>query len=178
MRGWLIFLAFAFPVVLASPSFWALVAMEFSASPVTYIEHDGSFRQALHGPKAPWPEWAVRPDGSKLKVKSWFGPTMKKSSTGFGDMSLVGEPLEVAAKFAETLRADGWEIETSLMRAPLPQFLPRMLEACKVMAKKGEREIHASINLAPNPGTGSLYWSDGSPPPAWRHKSYMDSGTC
>ena len=120
----------------------------------------------------------MRPDGATLRVKSWFGPSATISSTGLGDLTLSGEPQDVAARFAEKLRSDGWQVETSLMRAQLPQFQPQMLEACKVMGRKGEREIHASIELAPTPGTGALYWSDGPPPPAWQHKSHMNSGAC
>jgi len=41
MKGFVIFLAVAFPVVLVSPSFWSLVRMEWSAERVGYTYHDG-----------------------------------------------------------------------------------------------------------------------------------------
>ena len=44
MKGFLIFLAVAFPIVLMSPSFWSLVRMEWGAERIGYVYGKGPTR--------------------------------------------------------------------------------------------------------------------------------------
>lgn len=53
IRGFLIFLAIAFPIVLLSPGFWMLVEMEVGALPMTLIHQDGRRQDSMTGPKSP-----------------------------------------------------------------------------------------------------------------------------
>jgi hypothetical protein len=167
MRGFLMFLAVACPVVLASPIFWSLVAMSWSASPVTYINHDGTRQEALLGPKAPWPDWAIRPDDAELRVKSWFGPSPRSAANGMGDLTFRGEPRAAAGAYVEKLRREGWVIETGRFEAPLPAKPPRTLVQCRVRATQGRHVVQAAFEVAPQPGNGSMFWVDAPAEESW-----------
>jgi len=169
MKGFLIFLAFAFPVVLASPTFWTLVAMEWGASPVTYHYHDGTIQHALLGPKSPWPEWAILPDDARLTVRAWYGETPTNPGSGFGDLGIRGKPLDAVAAYAAKLRDAGWRTETSLFQAALPEVPPRRLVTCIVRAtREGDdrRVLQVSFELEPGPGSGAFHWAT-RPMPGW-----------
>lgn len=168
MRGFLLFLSLAFPVALMSPVFWSLVAMEFSAAPVAYVNHDGTAQQALLGPKAPWPDWALVPDNAELRVKAWFGPTPSQPETGYGDLGVGNAPRTSAAHYADKLRSAGWQVETYRFRSVLPSLPPQPLDRCIIRASRqsgDDRKILASLDLQPYPGTGSIHWSRGALPP-------------
>src|SRR4030095_12817717 len=87
MRGFLIFLALAFPVVLLSPFFWSLVRMEVGAERVGYGYHDGVTQWAMLGPKASWPGWAVVPEGATLTVRANFEAAPGHSAMGYGELA-------------------------------------------------------------------------------------------
>lgn len=89
MRWFLLLIALAIPVALARRPFWALVAIEFGATPSTYVYEGGRTQQALLGPKAPWPARALVPDGTALTVRAWFGPSPPDPETGYGDFCLA-----------------------------------------------------------------------------------------
>ena len=74
MKGFLIFLAFAFPVVLVSPFFWSLVRMEWGAERIGYHYKDGVAQWASLGPRSPWPRWALVPEGMKLTIRASYEP--------------------------------------------------------------------------------------------------------
>jgi len=169
VRGLLIFIAIAFPIALASPTFWWLVQSEFSAAPVGYGRQDGSVQQALLGPKAPWPDWVATPDDAKLHVRAWFGPGTTEPETGYGDLSVKGEPRKAMAAYRSKLEAEGWKVEANMMRAALPEIPPRQLESCIIRARRDgadQRVIQASFELAPSPGNGSIHWA-AWPMPTW-----------
>jgi hypothetical protein len=162
MRGLLIFLAIAFPIALASPTFWWLVESETGAAPVGYGREDGSIQPALLGPKAPWPEWVSMPDNSKLTVRAWFGPGPTEIESGFGDLSFRGEPRAMIAAYRSKLEAEGWTVKGDMLRAPLPEIPPRQLESCVLRATRegaDTRIVMTSFELAPEPGHGSVYWA-------------------
>lgn len=177
MKRWLIALAFIAPVVLLSPSFWALVSMHWGAQAITYVHSDGSRQEALLGPKAPWPSWALAPEASTLHVRSWFGPTPKESSTGQGDLQFDTPTAETVARFIAKLEAAGWTVEAERLRTTLPHIPPRQLDTCHVKARNGARWLHASLDYAPVQGLGTIAWSDGPPPPGWT-KPGQSAGNC
>lgn len=169
MRGLLIFLAIAFPIVLASPTFWWLVESEVGAAPVGYGRVDGSVQQALLGPKAPWPEWVSTPEGAKLTVRAWFGPAPSEIESGFGDLSFGGDTQKVIDAYRAKLRSEGWNVEGSFFSAPLPEIPPRQMEACILRATRNgadTRIIQASFEFKPGPGYGSVHWAM-APMPTW-----------
>ena len=94
MKGFLIFLAVAFPVVLVSPFFWSLVRMEWSAERVGYTYHDGVTQWAMLGPKAPWPQWALVPEGAKLTVRAGYEPAPGHAAIGYGEIDTKVPPRE------------------------------------------------------------------------------------
>ncbi len=166
MRRLLILLVVVAPIVLASPSFWALVAMEFGAAPVTYYQRDGTSREALLGPMAPWPSWATVPDEARLTVKSWFGPSGKEPATGAGDLAFAQDARAAAQAYARKLRDEGWTVETYMFQAGVPSLLAPYIHSCVVSATRSDddqRLIHAGFELAPNPGTASLHWFEATP---------------
>jgi hypothetical protein len=159
MRALLILLAIAAPIVLANPVFWWLVGTEISASPVTAIEADGTPTHSLLGPKAPWPDWAPKPDQGKFVVKAWFKPTPPRPETGFGHVFYRGDDRKAAADYAERLRREGWAVESWLVRSVYPSMPPRPSITCHIEAMKPDgdpRRIHASFGL--EPGRGGIQW--------------------
>ena len=167
MRGFLIFVAVGCPIVLANPIFWSLVAMSWSASPVTYVNRDDTSQQALLGPKAPWPAWAITPHGAELRVKSWFGPSATSVGSGMGDLRISGPPRPAAELYVEKLRSEGWDIETGRFETPLPVIPPRTLVQCRIRATQGRYVISAAFEVAPEMGKGSIFWVDAPSEGAW-----------
>jgi len=55
--------------VLASPFFWSLVNMEFGAERVGY-RHGSVTQWATLGPRAPWPRWALVPEGAARAMRA------------------------------------------------------------------------------------------------------------
>jgi len=178
MRRFLILLALAYPVAMASPMFWSLVAMAWTASPVTYINHDGTAQQATIGPKSFWPEWAIKPDGADVRVQSWFGPSARAAATGVGEFKTNEEPRAAAGRYTERLRAEGWEIETGRFDSVYPSVPPRPLVRCIVRATRGEQLISASFEAAPEPSRGQLFWAEKPAPDAWPMPHGTSVGPC
>jgi hypothetical protein len=162
VKGFLIFLAIAFPIVLASPTFWWLVQSEVSAAPVGYGRADGTVQQALLGPKAPWPAWVATPEGAKLTVRAWFGPGAAEPETGYGDISFRGDLRAIIALYRKKLEADGWQVEANMFRSVLPEIPPQRLETCVLRARRegaDTRIIQASFEFLPSPDGGSIHWA-------------------
>lgn len=162
MRGFLLFLALACPVVLLNPTFWWLVAAKTGAAPTAYGQHDGTVQPALLGPKAPWPEWAIRPEGARLEVQAWFGPGSSQPETGFATIAVGGDPSAGIEAYKRKLEQAGWTVDGQLMRSALPELPPRRLEMCMLRATRADgdpRVLMASIEIAPRPGTGRLHWA-------------------
>ena len=170
MRWLLLLIIVSFPVALASPTFWHLLAMEVSVAPVSYVRHDGTVQQALLGPKAPWADWATRPDGAALTIKAWFGPTPYEPETGYADLTYGGQVPGFVAAYVAKLEAEGWKVETRMLRTLLPWLPGKRLEECVLRASRGDgdsRVLQASFGLIPYPGTGRLHWATRTTP-GWR----------
>jgi hypothetical protein len=161
MRGFLIFLALAFPVVLASPTFWSLVAMEYSAMPITYGHADGTKQNALLGPKAPWPDWAIKPDATELTVRAWFDDVPGRPGSGHGNLTYRGRPEVIAKEYAERLRGAGWTVHVYKYQAGVPNPIAPYIIACVVQASRDNdlRTLQASFEFEPQNGTGTMHWS-------------------
>jgi hypothetical protein len=104
VKGFLIFLAVAFPVVLVSPFFWSLVRMEWGAEPVGYHYKDGVTQWAMLGPKAPWPRWAIVPEGSKLTVRARYQPAPGHPAIGYADLDGKAAPRTTVQSYQAALR--------------------------------------------------------------------------
>jgi hypothetical protein len=161
MRAFLIFLALAFPVVLASPHFWSLVRMETSLERVGYIHENGVTQWASLGPLAPWPDWAVVPRDATITVRSHFEPALGMIESGMADINLSGSAADAQAVYAQALESQGWEVSLSYFDGTTPDLPPRPFHQCRVEARKEGRVLRLSIEQIGSSSKGSLYWADG-----------------
>ena len=111
MRGFLLFVALAFPIVVSSPIFWWIVGVHHGASPAVYTEADGTTRSASLGPKSSWPAWATKPRTSTLTVSARFSASPTQPATGYGEVDRGKEPRQAVSIYAAALTASGWSVE-------------------------------------------------------------------
>src|SRR5580765_7046978 len=161
MRGFLIFLALAFPVVLASPHFWSLVRMETSLERVGYVHENGITQWASLGPLAPWPDWAVVPTDATLTVRSHFERAPGMIESGMADISLADSPANGQMAYAQALESQGWDVDLSYFDSTTPDLPPKRFHQCRVEARKGGRVLRLALEETGSSSKGSLYWADG-----------------
>jgi hypothetical protein len=165
MKGFLIFLVCAVPVVLLSPFFWSLVNMNFGAERIGYghkTANGGMVTQwATLGPQAPWPKWALVPEGADLNVRSNFEAAPGYQAVGMADISGKTSAKLTAARYSQALKRDGWTVRVGRFDAMSPDIPPQPIHTCIVEARKDGRVQRLSIDI-PGPGTaGSLWWTVG-----------------
>ena len=166
MRGFLLFLALASPIVLANPLFWWIVGVHVGASPAIYNEADGTSRPAMLGPGATWPEWGNRPETGTLTVRARFSASPTMPATGFGDIDMGANPRRAVAEYAALLRSEGWRVELSEYKTVWPDLPPAMTALCILHATRereggGVRTMSGRVDLQLHPGKGALHWTDG-----------------
>jgi hypothetical protein len=163
MRGFLLFLAIAFPVVLASPFFWMLVRMETSVQEVHYGHQDGTVQRAWLGPLAIWPDWAIAPAHGQLRVRSHFEATVTAPASGMADVSVKQAPRTSVDAYVRALESHGWTVETYTQDVALPELPPRRMRMCHVDARRKDplRTLLLSVDGDAATTEGSLYWSLG-----------------
>ena len=164
MKGFLIFLAVAFPVVLASPFFWSLVRMEWGAERVgyTYKEPGGAVTQwATLGPKAAWPAWAVVPDGAKLTVRANFEAAPGHPAIGYGEIDGKAAPRDTVQRYSQALEHGGWAVRVGRFDSIYPEIPPRPLHWCIVQAEKAGRVQQMSVDIDEAGTIGRLHWTEG-----------------
>jgi hypothetical protein len=164
MRGFLIFLALAFPVVLASPFFWSLVRMEWGAERVGYHYRDGVTQWAMLGPKAPWPGWAVVPGGATLTVRASYEPAPGHPAIGYGNLDGKVAPREAVQDYSQALQRTGWAVRVGRFDATYPEIPPRPLHWCIVEGRKGARVQQMSVDIDEKETVGRLHWTEGKMP--------------
>jgi hypothetical protein len=164
MRGFLLFLAFAAPVVLASPFFWSLVRMETSAERVGYTQANGVTQWAWIGPEAPWPEWALRPEGASMRVQSHFEAAPGMAAIGLADVEVRGAPGAAIESYAQAARAAGWEVQLLTFVAVTPDLPPQRFRMCIAEARREGRLLRLALQADGRMSRGSLNWIEGGPP--------------
>ena len=164
MRGFLIFLALAFPVVLLSPTFWSLVNMNFGAQRIGYVRH-GVTQWATLGPHAPWPAWAIVPRGARLTVQSNFEAAPGEVAGGIGDFDSDDSPETVGRRYQDALRAAAWTVTTWRFDATSPHIPPRPIHRCIIEGRRGGRVQRLFLDVNDATAAGSIHWTDGSLPP-------------
>jgi hypothetical protein len=177
MRGWLIFLACAAPLMLLNPMFWWLVGTETGASAVAYVR-DGVRQDALLGPKAPWPEWARLPERYPLTVQSSFAAAPGQPATGVGDLEIPRTRREAVAEWRAELTAAGWQVTTVLVTTALPSLPPRQGKMCILTATRTEpsvRSIMIAIDEVPVGRVARIHWREAEPR---SRPSRPDDGDC
>jgi hypothetical protein len=182
MRGFLIFLACAVPVVLLSPFFWSLVNMNFGAERIGYGHKtaDGGMvtQWATLGPKAPWPKWAIIPAGTELTVGANFeaAPAPGLNATGYGDIDGRIPARSVTEQYSRALQQGGWSVRTGRFDAMSPDIPPHPIHTCIVEGRKGAQVQRLSVAIDDARTAGSLWWTVGeakfplgtSDQPCWR----------
>jgi hypothetical protein len=164
MRGCLIFLAIAFPVVLASPTFWSIVNMNFGAERVGYVRQNGSTQWAWIGPKSPWPNWALVPANAKLTVGAHFEAAPGEIASGFADVFLEDTSRAATDVYVGALERLGWTVQSARFDTVAPELPPRPLHLCLVEARKGVRSLRLTLERAAEGGNASLHWAEGPVP--------------
>jgi hypothetical protein len=165
VKGFLIFLAVVFPVVMLSPSFWSLVRMEWGAERIGYIYGTGPNRVtqwATLGPKAPWPQWAVVPQGAKLTVRANYEAAPGHPAIGYGDTEGGTSAHAVADRNEAALRSAGWSVRVGRFDASTPDIPPRPIHWCIVQAARGGRVQQMSVEIDETQTTGALHWTEGA----------------
>lgn len=176
MRGWLIFLALAAPLVLLNPLFWWLVGTEIGASAVTYVEKDGARRDALLGPHAPWPDWARLPDRYRLIVRSQFASAPGYPASGLGEIEFSTTLRDAVADVQRELTQAGWQVTTVLATTYVPSLPPRPVLTCVLTATQSEPHVR-SITIAFDQvdRVARIHWLEAEPRPI---PSRPDAGDC
>lgn len=164
MRGLLIFLACVLAVLLASPIFWSIVRMEAAAERVGYVHAGGITQWAWLGPLAPWPDWALRPEGARMRVQSHFEAAPGFAALGLAKVDLEAAPQPALEAYAEAAREAGWTVEFSHYDGVRPDLPPRPFRMCIVEARKGARLLRLALEGDGRWSRGSLQWIDGVQP--------------
>jgi hypothetical protein len=167
MKGFLIFLAVAFPIVLASPFFWSLVRMEWRAERVGYVHGKGPGRVtqwAALGPKASWPNWALVPEGTSLTVRANFEAAPGHPAIGYGKLDGKISPRETVQYYQNALRGAGWTVRVGRFDSMYPEVPPRPLHWCIVQGSQGARVQQMSVDIDETRTAGRLNWTEGKLP--------------
>jgi hypothetical protein len=164
MRGFLIFLALAAPVVLLDPAFWSLWRMETSRDRVIYIREGGISQAAWIGPDSPWPDWATVPAGATLRVQAHFEPAPGQPATGYADIQTKGPAMAVVAGYSRRLEEEGWTVQALRQDLTSPDIPPRPLRYCIVRATQGSRGLMLQIDREGDDRSGRLFWSEPAHP--------------
>ncbi len=171
MRGFLIFLAFAVPVLLANPVFWWLVQAEVGAAPSVIVESDGVSRHTTIGPRSPWPEWARLPAAGEVTPHAYYAAAPGHPAMGHGEIALSAPSPASIAALARALEAEGWAVTAVRYRVAEPTLPPTPLLVCALTARRGagadERTMVFGFQLAPLSGAASVAWREGPPLPSW-----------
>lgn len=166
MRGFLIFLAFAFPVALTSPFFWSLVNMEFGAERVGYVQQSGVTQWAWLGPRSPWPVWAPKPEGADFTVRSHFEAAPGMMAMGMGDVDIDKAAPAATADYAAQLVQAGWTVKRYTFDTIAPELPPRPMRWCLVQAQKSTHSLTLRLEgTTANTSNGVLHWAEGPLPP-------------
>ncbi|MDX2233333.1 MAG: hypothetical protein NW200_02430 [Hyphomonadaceae bacterium] len=169
LRGLLILLACAVPVLLASPAFWWLIESETGAAPGGIVEHDGAARATTIGPKSPWPDWAPVPADAELTVRTYYADAPGHAATGSADLALARPAREEVDALKTRLAAEGWSVTTGRFDTTDPAHT--RFSMCTIVARQAapaERVVTYGIPLTPSKEIGPrMFWSAGAPIGTW-----------
>jgi len=164
MKGFLIMLACAAVVALASPFFWSLVRMEWGAEPVGYVQQDGTTQWATIGPKSWWPDWAPQPADTSMKVDSHFNAAGSQPATGVASIAFTGQQRPVAERYEADLRSRGFAVtrfayQTWSADIPSRPFTLCVIEG--VQPATPRRTVRLSFSVDSNAMSPKLFWTEG-----------------
>lgn len=162
MRGFLVFLACAVVITLASPFFWSIVRMETGAERVGYGHANGVTQWAWLGPEAPWPDWALVPAGARMRVQSHFEAAPGMAAIGLADITAEGPPQRTLDAYAAAARAAGWTVQFFHFDGSTADLPPRFFRMCIAEARQGERMLRLSLEADGRMSRGGLHWTEGA----------------
>lgn len=161
-RGWTIgvfasmaCLAVAF---LSLPSTWSLLNMHWGAEPGVTILADGTTVTTTIGPKSPWPEWALHPEGAVVTVRS---SALEQNGLAYGGATFESEMSapEVQRAYARKLVENGWEANSYRIEVTPPEIAPQRALICVVDGRKGALSVRVSADdWTKAPTTGAIFW--------------------
>lgn len=164
MKGFLILLAIACLLVLASPFFWSLVNMEMGAEPVGYVQQDGATQWATIGPKSYWPAWALRPDEARIRVESHFSATPTTPATGMASVVFQSDQRLAAQRFEARLAASRFDVTRYALQTWSADIPSRPFVLCVIEGIQ-QAEIPRTIRLSFSAGSDAmparLSWIEG-----------------
>jgi hypothetical protein len=137
--------------------FWE---MEFGAAAFDSVFADGTVQHNTIGPASDWPEWALRPEGVTVQVRATFDASPGQLGTGYGQLHGITNPAQVQARYAEQLRAAGWDVALSHLTVSLPEVPPRSARLCLVSASKDGNSLLLSVT-SDMPDLSRLHWTRG-----------------
>lgn len=164
-RGLMIFLGGAAALVLLNPLFWQIVAMNFGAANYELVEADGAVRNAVQGPKGPWPDWAPSPGAAAVKPAVSYSAAPGYPAQGFGDTSIDGAPSAAVAAMKARLEESGWTVMTSRLDSVEPTLPPRKIVLCTLTARREapDQTLIYVFQFEPEKRGVRVHWIDGSP---------------
>lgn len=150
------------------PSSWALLNMLFGAQPTTTILPDGTREASTIGPKSPWPEWALKPDGATLTVQS---SSVASAGLAYGHAKFRTAVAAGAFQrdYAKELEAAGWATRLFVLDVTPPEIAPRRSRICIVEGAKGALSLRAHVDAwTAAPTRGAIFWRTAPAPPLLR----------
>jgi hypothetical protein len=169
VRAFLIWLAMAAAVALASPAFWWLVGDKTSVTVGEAVEADGARRTVMTGPKAPWPDWAWTPADARLNVRYMAGPAPGHTAGGYGELQYDGPAPDMLERVRTGLVAQGWTFREYRFDGQAPTLPPQQLVLCTLRAERTDpaRTLTYVFTLAPEK-MARVHWDDGPAPGPWQ----------
>ena len=152
-------------VLLSSPNFWSLINMSYGAEPVTAVLADGSTVTSMIGPKSPWPDWAIGPEGGAMTVRSSTLDTVGVAS-GHAEFTAPREAAAIQTAYAQALRSGGWTVRLFVVPVTPPDIAPRRSRLCVVEGRRAGETLRLSVDAwTANPTRGAVFWRTAPGPP-------------
>ncbi len=125
---------------------WA-AAKVLGTQPVVFLEADGVQRTMVNGPNAPRPDWLTTPPGAIFLSATHWEPSPVQPPAGGLDFLVHADPDAVAAHYAESLAAAGFEVADLGLGTIDPATAGLLGVGGFVKAWSEERRIAATVTI-------------------------------
>src|SRR5262245_6807506 len=115
--------------------------MATSAERVGYVHENGVTQWAWLGPKAPWPQWALVPNGASVTVRAHFEAAPGQIASGFADLDVAQSAPEAASAYGQALTRAGWSVQYLRIDTSTADLPPRALHLCLIEGHKAGRAV-------------------------------------
>jgi hypothetical protein len=93
---------------LFGPAGTLLTGMYTDRVDVQMVEADGTVRNAVFGPKAPYPAWLLLPPDASITTGGVFSPTPQHGAAGSLELAISGDTEALLAAYEARLAANGF----------------------------------------------------------------------